>query len=107
MSKNKNRIFENFCGEYVEIRLNRDNKQTAEANGRLVTVYTQNVIRGYMVDEDDEYYYIGHNPESFSQAVNKRDIVHIGIGNENEDVVEQQDLLDGLVDRPESKSDYN
>ena len=107
MAKSKNRIFESFCGEYVETRLNKDNRQTIEMGGKIVTVHSQNIIKGFLVDEDDEYYYVGHNPETFSHAVNKRYIVHIGATNETEREAEQQELLDGLVDRPERKSDYN
>lgn len=107
MSKSKNRIFENFCGEYVEIKLNKDSKQSVDVGGKIVTVHSQNAIRGFLVDEDDEYYYIGHNPQTFSHAVKKQYIMHISITSEQAEDLEQQEFLDELIDRPESESEYN
>lgn len=106
MPKPKNNIFENFCGEYIQIRLNGDNKQSVDMGGKIVTVYSLNTVKGFLVDEDDEYFYIGHSPDSFSHAVKKRYVMHIGPASETED--EESDMnLDHLIDRPENDNGYN
>ena len=60
------------------------------------------------LDEDDEYYYIGHNDKSFNQVVNKKYIVHIELSSA-EKVQEEQDLefLDSLIDRPDEDTGIN
>jgi hypothetical protein len=104
----RNRVFENFAGEYITILLNKDTKQTIEIDGRLQIIQSPALIQGYLIDEDDEYYYIGHNESSFNQVVNKRYIVHIELGN-SETEEEQQDLelLDSLVDVPDEDTGIN
>lgn len=104
----RNRVFENFAGEYVTILLNKDTKQTVEIDGRLQIIQSPALIEGFLIDEDDEYYYIGHNDKSFNQVVNKKYIVHIELSSA-EKAQEEQDLnfLDSLIDRPDEDTGIN
>lgn len=54
-----------FVGQYVEVVC----KSSSEEHGQLV-------VRGYMIDIDSDYYYIGENPFE-PAAVVKKDLVGI------------------------------
>jgi hypothetical protein len=104
----RNRVFENFAGEYITILLTKDTKQTVEIDGRLQIVQSPALIEGFLIDEDDEYYYIGHNNKSFNQVVNKRYIVHIELSSsEKEEEEMSYELLDSLVDVPDDDTGIN
>jgi hypothetical protein len=49
-----------FIGEYVEIIC----KASDDEQGKLI-------VRGYMLDIDDDYYYLGANPLEVNTAVKK------------------------------------
>jgi len=101
-----NRIFENFTGEHITILLNKDTRQTVEIDGRLQIIQSPALVEGYLIDEDEEFYYLGPNPDSFNQAVNKRYIVHIEISKEEtkKDVLHQ---LEMLLDSPDEDTGLN
>jgi hypothetical protein len=101
-----NRVFENFAGEFVVILLNKDTRQTVEMEGRLQIVHSPAIIEGYLIDEDDEYYYIGHSPKSFNQVINKRYIVHMELGSENSSN-KTNTYLNDLVPTPDEETGYN
>jgi hypothetical protein len=104
----RNRVFENFAGEFITILLNKDTKQTVEIDGRLQIIQSPALIEGFLIDEDDEYYYIGHNEKSFNQVVNKKYIVHIEVGNpEKEEITQSFDMLNSLVDVPDEETGFN
>lgn len=101
-----NRVFENFAGEFVVILLNKDTRQTIEMEGRLQIVYSPAIIEGYLIDEDDEYYYIGHSPKSFDQVINKKYIIHMELGSENTSK-KNDDLLLHLTPTPDEDVGFN
>lgn len=101
-----NRVFENFAGEFVVILLNKDTKQTVEMDGRLQIVYSPAIVEGFLIDEDDEYYYIGHSPKSFDQVINKKYIVHIELGSEKKSK-SKNSMLDSLVSIPDEDTGFN
>lgn len=103
----RNRVFENFAGEHITILLNKDTKQTVEIDGRLQIIQSPALIEGYLIDEDDEYYYIGHNDKSFNQVVNKKYIVHIELSSSEKVEQVDFDLLDSLVDVPDEETGFN
>lgn len=103
----RNRVFENFAGEYITILLNKDTKQTVEIDGRLQIIQSPALIEGFLIDEDDEYYYVGHNDKSFNQVVNKKYIVHIELSSSEKEEEPSIDLLDSLVDVPDEETGFN
>lgn len=104
----RNRVFENFAGEHITILLNKDTKQTVEVDGRLQIIQSPALVEGYLIDEDDEYYYIGHTQKAFNQVVNKRYIVHIELTNQEETQnLQELELLNNLVDVPDEETGFN
>ena len=103
----RNRVFENFAGEYVTILLNKDTKQTVELEGKLQIIQSPALIQGFLIDEDDEYYYIGHTDKSFNQVVNKKYIVHIELSSAESEHDEDFDLLNQMVDIPDEDTGIN
>lgn len=100
-----NRVFENFAGEFVVILLNRDTKQTVEMEGRLQVICSPAIIEGYLVDEDDEYYYVGVTPKTFNQAINKKYIIHMELGSEP-DSKKKNDFL-SQIPEPDEDTSFN
>lgn len=104
----RNRVFENFAGEFITILLNKDTKQTIEMDGKLHIVQSPAIIEGFLIDEDDEYYYIGHTDKAFNQVVNKRYIVHIELGNPDKERIDSDfDMLNSLIDVPDEDTGIN
>ncbi len=101
-----NRVFESFAGEYVVILLNKDTRQTVEMDGKLQIVHSPAIIEGFLIDEDDEYYYVGHSPKAFNQVINKKYIVHMEIGSET-DSKKTNDFLNHLVATPDEDIGFN
>jgi hypothetical protein len=69
-----------FLGEYVEIVC----KTGENEQGQLI-------VKGYLLDVDNDYYYIGHNPLEVSGAV-KKDLV--GVITITEDVDPMMEALE-------------
>lgn len=101
-----NRVFENFAGEFVVILLNKDTKQTVEMNGKLHIVYSPAIIEGFLIDEDDEYYYVGHSPKSFDQVINKKYIVHIEVGSETKPK-KTNEFINSFASLPDEDTEFN
>lgn len=101
-----NRVFENFAGEFVVILLNKDTRQTIEMDGRLQIIHSPAIVEGFLIDEDDEYYYIGQSAKSFDQVINKKYIVHMELGSENNSV-KTESYLNDLVPTPDEETGYN
>ena len=101
-----NRVFENFAGEFVVILLNRDTKQTVEMEGRLQVICSPAIIEGYLVDEDDEYYYVGVTPKSFNQAINKKYIIHMELSSEKESKKDTE-FLNKIISATDEDTTFN
>lgn len=73
MSSNK--LFHIFAGVYVEFVLkNLKGAQVMEDGGR---VEGSVILSGYLLDEDQDYYYLGETQEDISQAIKKEDVIRI------------------------------
>jgi hypothetical protein len=97
MSKRKNisKLFEIFTGERVSIWVKKDMMQTMLDNkGNLKTSAQPGVLGGFLIEEDDEYFYFGHVPETIAFAVKKDSIIQLGI-------LEDTDLVDRLQEQAE------
>jgi ribosome maturation factor RimP len=99
-----NNIFEIFAGEYVKILLNRSERQTVELNGRLKTVENPMTITGFMIDECDEFYYLGLQPNQLSKCVSKRHVVIVEMSDPDE---EQINFINGIIETPEDPNSVN
>jgi hypothetical protein len=66
-----------FMGEYIEIIL----KSEPGESGRLL-------IRGYLLDYDDDYYYLGAGPLEITGAIKKEPIAVVNITKEIDPAME-------------------
>jgi hypothetical protein len=79
-NKEKNsRFFLTFAGEVVLINL-KHFLQTQEATeeGTVMSQEPMGVM-GYLLDEDDDYYFLGENDQEANQAVKKADVLHVSV----------------------------
>lgn len=74
-----NHLFELFAGEYVSILLNMQIESVSQNLETVDMIKTPLNITGYLTDEDDDYYYLGHEPNIYNQAVKKNMIVHLEV----------------------------
>ncbi len=74
-----NHLFELFAGEYVSILLDMQVESVSQSAETIDMVKTPLNITGYLTDEDDDYFYLGHEPNVYNQAVKKDIIVHIEV----------------------------
>lgn len=95
MTKNKNNegshLFELFAGEYVSILLNMVIESVNQNNETIDMIKTPLNVTGYLTDEDDDYYYLGHEPNVYNQAIKKDMVIHLEAIEEEEE--KQQDLF--------------
>lgn len=92
-----------FIGQQVTITVTSTSVVNfADENGN--TVETMPVFyEGILLDHDDEYYYLGSTPNEITQAVKKKQVVHIM-------VMEQKDIYEEILDsmpKPGKKEDVN
>lgn len=96
-------FFQTFVGEYVSIVINMYTKvQHDTEEGVALQESPMNVV-GYLLDIDEEYYYLGEEANSIQQAVKKDVVAHIEILQLK---TAYDDVLDAMAD-PETEQDFN
>jgi hypothetical protein len=78
-TKKTDRLFDIFCGEAVAVMVNRDSESTTQTEIKIETLKAPIVLAGYLVDTDDEFLYLGLDPDAINQAVRRDTVVHIEI----------------------------
>ncbi len=74
-----NHLFELFAGEYVSIILDMQVESVSQGAETIDMVKTPLNVSGYLTDEDDVYFYLGHEPNIYNQAVKKDMVIHIEV----------------------------
>jgi len=98
-TQDTSKIFDKLQNEYLCVMVGH-NLKTKTGTLPLVTY-------GYLVDEDDDYFYLGHTPHQLNQVVRKDKIVHIEVSSEDENS-KNTDMLDFLeADDSENTSRKN
>lgn len=106
MKKTKSdRLFELFAGEYVQILLNKDLESIEQTDTHASSTKMPLAIRGFLVEEDDEYFYLSQNLDilagvAITGAVRKSFIIHVELGQLEEEVAEMPAM--DLPTKPES-----
>jgi len=78
-TKKIDRLFDIFCGEAVAVMVNRDSESTTQTETKIETLKAPIVLGGYLVDTDDEFLYLGLDPDAINQAVRRDTVVHVEI----------------------------
>lgn len=97
-------VFECFTGEFVRIVLTKDNKSSVQFGQGVKTVYAPMLIEGFLIDEDDDYFFVGFEPEIVWRAVKKDQVVLIEMADPNEEMAHE---LNDAVPTPENDLGVN
>lgn len=80
MKKKPNELFfQVFIGEVVSITTTIKSSETLQLEEETVQVDIPNTFDGYLLDVDDEYYYLGETSKEISKAVRKDQSISIEI----------------------------
>jgi len=74
-------FFDIFIGEFVDIITKRRSSRISvnPDTGETDQIEMPMVISGYLLDEDEVYYFIGVTPKEVSNAVKKSIVDHVGL----------------------------
>jgi len=72
-------LFELFAGEYVSIIMDMMVENVTQSATEVEMIKAPLTVAGFLSDADGVYYYLGHEPNVFNQAVKKDKIVHIEV----------------------------
>lgn len=96
-------LFELFAGEYISVILEMTVENVVQTSTEVEMVKAPLTVSGYLSDADDVYYYLGHEPNIFNQAVRKDKIIHVEVIEEPKE--KKEDVFKD-VKGPDGK-DYN
>lgn len=104
-TKQKNNLmFETFVNKYLTIILRFTVERTIQRQSEVELLKTPMHVNGYLIDHDETYLFIGHNPDNYDQAINKIDIVHIELSKDDSDPFDEI-LKD--IEGPKDEKGYN
>jgi hypothetical protein len=81
-----------FFGEFVLVTTSHSQtieQQTAE--GEITSMQTQLAYEGFLLDEDDIYYYLGDTPDSINRVIKKEHVLEVSITDQNKVTVDTSD----------------
>lgn len=113
MAKRKtisSKLFEMFTGELVSIWVKKDMKELSEdIRGGVKNFSSPGVLAGFLNEEDDEYFFLGHTPADISFAVKKNEIIQVGLLEQDEidTLQEQAEALNNAVETPKKNTGVN
>lgn len=99
---NNEQFFSVFIGEVVSITTSTNLSQTVELEDEVVQIDIPNTFDGFLLDADEEYYYLGDTPHEVSKVVRKEQCVAIEIAKLKTKYDEILDEMDDVEDK-----DYN
>lgn len=73
------RLFQLFASEYVRFVLDMEIDQPLQVGTSLTMVQIPFTVDGYLVDEDDDYFFLSGDPqaENINHAIRKDYIIHV------------------------------
>lgn len=92
-----------FLGEYVGIMTKMKSTIVQESEESSVTQTAPMLLKGYLLDMDTNYYYLGDTANEVSQAIKKVQVFHI-------EIEKPMDALDHMlegIETPSNKKAYN
>lgn len=97
-------LFELFAGEYVSILIDATVESMNQTETEVEITKAPLSVVGYLSDEDAVYFYLGHEPNVYNQAVKKDMVVHIEVMEEPKEEKKKATFKD--VKGPDGKG-YN
>ena len=92
-----------FIGEFVEMATNVIVSRSEQNEDSVITSNEPLSIQGYLLDIDDEFYYIGSTPDGMSAVIRRENVMLMTI-TEEENLLE--DILNSM-DVPTNKEEIN
>lgn len=89
-----------FIGEYVQLTTNMFTIVNEENDEVLTSHKVPVTIDGYILDIDEDYYYLGTTPHEINKAIKKDVVIFIGI-------VENKNVYDEILDSLQEPEDVN
>lgn len=105
MGTRMSRIFDIFSGDFVVLTLTKNRRQSIEHGGGLKVIEQPTEISGYLIEEDDTYFYLGSDPGVPQIAVNRTQVSTLEIGDPN--ASDEELMNEILADFPEDKGGMN
>lgn len=96
-------LFLAFQGELIDVYLDSKSQVSRETEDGVEVAEMQLMINGYLVDEDDNYLYLGEAPLQTDRAVSKSRILTIALTKAEDHLT---NFLDG-VEGPTSDNEIN
>lgn len=103
--KKADKLFEYFAGEHVSVLLNKTAFQSIQQGNNIKNVQSQTISEGYLVDEDDKYFYLGSEPTHIGCAIHKTYIIQMEVTDPND--TDEVSILNSLIGGPESENEVN
>jgi hypothetical protein len=75
------KLFQKFLGKNVNVIMKSVKGSQQLGDGSIVEGNV--VMTGFLLDEDDDFFYLGTTDEQIDEALKKTDIVRIFLDNEN------------------------
>lgn len=97
-------FFSSFAGEKVDLQLNILYSEQHQSEDALETKTYSMSSTGYLLDVDDNYYYLGDTPNSVTQAVRKNFVIQIRL------TIDDNDGYVSILDKmpvPENNEEIN
>ncbi len=83
-TRNGSKLFLTFAGNYVSLVMKN-------MRGKSNTKIANLMLAGYLLEECDDYYYLGETPEEAAVAVRKSDVAAVMMASELEESIEIPD----------------
>lgn len=99
-----NNILEMLLGEFIKLTLKRSLKQTVEIRGTYKTIESPFKVYGYLIDIDDEYYYLGLEPNQLHKCVPKTSVDMLELADPDEKNIE---FMEDIVETPNNPNGIN
>lgn len=92
--KKTSMFFKTFAGSFLNIYTSLQTAQSVESEEGTAHSDTPLVFQGYLLDKDDEYYYLGSTPDEVNCSIRIDEVKFAVVANEetNEDVPSRKDL---------------
>lgn len=82
----KDLFYSVFAGEYVQLFSNLFINQNETYEDRQVSQEHPITFEGYLLEIDDNFYYLGETDKEISQAIERQYIVRIAVGQEENEL---------------------